>query len=139
MSLFYRMNKKNFVSTCFLIISICGYFTTISLLFLVIKEVDARCPNGYHKSPSGDCEKVTDTKGMPRCQNGYHRSPDGGCERVSNKDVHSSSDKTSKNDYDSDNNYFDFENTKNNEKNSDKSNDPLNQIFGNNNEDLTKQ
>lgn len=70
-----------------IIISLCGYFTTSSLSIpLVLQEVDARCPNGYHKSSSGDCEKVTDTKGMPRCPNSYHRSPDGDCERVSNKD-----------------------------------------------------
>ena len=42
----------------------------------------SRCPNGYHRSPSGDCEIVTDTRGMPRCPNGYHRSPDGDCEYV---------------------------------------------------------
>ena len=44
---------------------------------------EARCPNGYHKSPSGDCEKVVLHVGkLPRCPNGYHRSPDGDCERV---------------------------------------------------------
>ena len=43
-----------------------------------------RCPNGTHKSPSGDCERVTDNKGKPRCPDGFHRSPDGDCERVSN-------------------------------------------------------
>src|SRR5215207_2045261 len=148
MPLFYRMNKKYIVSTCFLIISLCGYFTIISLSFLVIpQEVDARCPNGYHKSPSGDCEKVTDTKGMPRCENGYHRSPDGDCERVSSsavdyvdtEDKGKSSRETDEDKDDlfnnDDNKYFDFTNKKNNnEKNSDeKSNDPLNQIFGNNN------
>ena len=42
----------------------------------------SRCQNGYHRSPSGDCERVTDTRGMPRCHNGYHRSPSGICERV---------------------------------------------------------
>lgn len=41
-----------------------------------------RCPDGTHKSPSGDCERVTDNKGKPRCPDGYHRSPDGDCERV---------------------------------------------------------
>lgn len=46
-------------------------------------SVDARCPIGTHKSPSGDCEKVTHSGGLPRCPNGYHRSPDGDCERVS--------------------------------------------------------
>ncbi len=51
-------------------------------LDVVPQSADARCPNGTHKSPSGDCEKVTDNKGKPRCPNGYHRSPDGDCERV---------------------------------------------------------
>lgn len=111
----------------------------MSLSFpLILQEVDARCPNGYHKSPSGDCERVIDTKGMPRCPNGYHRSPDGDCERVSNKDGNSR-DKIPENDYysnnnNNNNNYFDFTDTKNN-KNSDKSNNPLSQIFGNYNED----
>jgi hypothetical protein len=48
----------------------------------VVSHVDARCPAGSHKSPSGDCEKVTDNKGKSRCPNGYHRSPGGICERV---------------------------------------------------------
>ena len=47
------------------------------------QSLDARCPNGSHKSPSGDCEKVTHSGWLPRCPNGYHRSPDGDCERVS--------------------------------------------------------
>lgn len=46
---------------------------------------DARCPDGTHKSPSGDCEKVTHSGGLPRCPNGFHRSPDGDCERVSSE------------------------------------------------------
>lgn len=46
-------------------------------------SADARCPNGSHKSPSGDCEKVTHNGGLPRCPDGFHRSPDGDCERVS--------------------------------------------------------
>src|ERR671913_721844 len=113
------MTKKYFVIVCFLIIiSLCGYFTLMSLSIppLVLQEVDARCPNGYHKSPSGDCEKVTDTKGMTRCPNGYHRSPDGDCERVSKSSGSSNRDKTPEKDDDSnsDNNkYFDFTNTKN--------------------------
>ncbi len=37
------------------------------------------CPEGYHRSPSGDCERVTDT---PRCPEGYHRSPSGDCEYI---------------------------------------------------------
>jgi micrococcal nuclease len=47
-------------------------------------EASARCPNGYHKDESGECEKVVDNKGKPRCKNGYHRSPDGDCEKVNN-------------------------------------------------------
>lgn len=42
----------------------------------------SRCPDGFHRSPSGDCEKVTNTKNLPRCDNGYHRSPSGHCEKV---------------------------------------------------------
>ena len=41
-----------------------------------------RCPDGSHRSPSGDCERVTDTSGMERCPDGSHRSPSGDCERV---------------------------------------------------------
>ena len=33
-------------------------------------------------SPSGECEKVTHTDGLPRCPNGYHSSPSGDCEEV---------------------------------------------------------
>jgi hypothetical protein len=69
-----------------LIVCILAYSSLASFPFF-IEESDARCKNGYHKSPSGDCEKVTDTKGMPRCPDGFHRSPDGDCESVSgNKD-----------------------------------------------------
>ena len=50
-------------------------------------SVDARCPNGYHMSPSGDCEKVTNGGGLPRCPDGFHRSPDGDCERVSSGSI----------------------------------------------------
>src|SRR4051812_40762354 len=35
-----------------------------------------------HKSPSGDCDKLTQSKGKPKCPNGYHRSPDGDCEKI---------------------------------------------------------
>jgi hypothetical protein len=47
------------------------------------QQASARCPNGYHKDQSGECEKVVNNKGKPRCPNGYHRSPDGDCEKVS--------------------------------------------------------
>ena len=35
----------------------------------------SKCPNGQHKSPSGDCEKYMPHKGLPRCPNGTHRIP----------------------------------------------------------------
>ena len=82
MSLFDRRKNCLIISCLLIIVNLYG-FTTISLLFPILQEVDGRCPNGYHKSPSGDCEKVTDTKGMPKCPDGYHRSPDGDCEKVS--------------------------------------------------------
>ena len=128
--------------------SLFGYFTMSLSFLLPIQEVSARCPNVFHKSPSGDCEKVTDTKGMPRCENGYHRSPDGDCERVSSSAVdyvdsedNDKSSRETEDDKDDDSNnynkYFDFTNIKNNNKKNsdDKSSDPLNQIFGNNNDD----
>src|SRR6476619_8499764 len=60
-------------------------------------SVLARCPNGTHKSPSGDCEKFVPHKGLPRCPNGSHRTPDGShCEKV--KDKKSSSSSKDKND-----------------------------------------
>ena len=34
-------------------------------------------------SPTGDCEQVTHSGGLPRCPDGYHRSPSGDCEQVS--------------------------------------------------------
>ena len=43
----------------------------------------ARCPNGTHKTPSGDCETVVPHEGLPRFTNGFHRSPSGDCEQVS--------------------------------------------------------
>ncbi len=46
------------------------------------QHADSRCPDGTHKSPSGDCEKVTENKGKPKCPDGYHRSPVGDCEKV---------------------------------------------------------
>jgi hypothetical protein len=61
--------------SCFLLIS--GIITTES------HQAYARCPNGSHKSPSGDCESVVKsaTK-LPRCPDGFHRSPSGDCESI---------------------------------------------------------
>ena len=33
-----------------------------------LQRADSRCSNGTHKSPSGDCEKVTQDKGKPGVQ-----------------------------------------------------------------------
>jgi hypothetical protein len=54
----------------------------LSVLPTSIKIASARCPNGTHRSPSGDCEQVVPHSGLPRCQNGFHRSPNGTCEQV---------------------------------------------------------
>jgi hypothetical protein len=66
----------------FLLIFCILVYSSLTSFPFFIEDSDARCKNGYHKSPSGDCEKVTDTKGMPRCPDGFHRSPDGDCESV---------------------------------------------------------
>lgn len=103
---------KNIAIFSIILITIIGYFTIFS--YLPVPEIFARCPDGYHKSPSGDCEKVINTKGMPRCPDGYNRSPDGDCEKVSNVD-------RVKND------------------NSDENiNNPFKQIFGNNDNGTVK-
>jgi endonuclease YncB( thermonuclease family) len=131
------MNKEKIVITCISIIGLFGYFI-MSLTFLPIQEVDGRCPNGYHKSPSGDCEEVTDTKGMPRCPNGYHRSPDGDCEKVSKVSSERSVD-IDDDDDDSDDN-IDFTKTNKEKSKFDEDNSPLNQIFNsNNNEQSNKE
>jgi endonuclease YncB( thermonuclease family) len=66
---------------------LCALFLSIVPALLFPMSADARCPNGSHMSPSGDCEKVTHSGGLPRC-------PDGDCERVSsaNSDNDRSSD-----------------------------------------------
>jgi hypothetical protein len=65
-------------------ISLSLLISIVIIFFAHVPMAEARCPSGYHKSPSGDCEKVVPHVGkLPRCPNGYHRSPDGDCERVS--------------------------------------------------------
>lgn len=108
----------------------------MSLSFFPIQEVEGRCPNGYHKSPSGKCEKVTDTKGMPRCPDVYHRSPDGDCEKVGKI----SSEKSADTDDDNDgNDNIDFTKTKKEKNKVNEDNSPLNQIFKNNNKKTNKE
>lgn len=72
------MTLKISLTVCFGIVLL-----SLSPVIIYSSSADARCPNGYHKSPSGDCEKVTHSGGLPRCPDGFHRSPDGDCERVS--------------------------------------------------------
>jgi len=61
----------------------------------------SRCPDGYHRSPSGDCENVSDLPDdLPRCPDGYHRSPSGDCESVQGGS--SASESSSNNDDDDD-------------------------------------
>ena len=66
------------LSVCFGVILL-----SLSPVIMHSSSAEARCPDGYHKSPTGDCEKVTHSGGLPRCPDGFHRSPDGDCERVS--------------------------------------------------------
>jgi endonuclease YncB( thermonuclease family) len=82
------------VPSSLIIILICTSIVLFSLDFITSHspEVGARCPNGYHSSPIGDCEKVTHTSGLPRCPDDYHRSPDGDCERVSSGGTSSTND-----------------------------------------------
>jgi hypothetical protein len=76
------------------------FFAIIILVFSIIIPTPitlARCPNGTHKSPSGDCEAVVSHTGLPRCPNSFHRSPGGICEQVgssSESDTSSSSDQS---------------------------------------------
>src|ERR1044072_6578145 len=74
--------------TIYIIISF--WFTSLTIILITVpyvflsQQADARCSNGYHKSPSGDCEQVVPHKGkLPRCPNGF-QSPDGDCEWVAN-------------------------------------------------------
>jgi hypothetical protein len=41
------------------------------------------CPNGFSRSPNGNCEPDLDLSGLTRCPNGYQRSPLGICESTS--------------------------------------------------------
>ncbi|MGH9984032.1 MAG: thermonuclease family protein [Nitrososphaeraceae archaeon] len=66
-----------------IVLGFCMVLVSMVPTILHMPSVDARCPDGTHKSPSGDCEKVTHSGGLPRCPDGFHRSPDGDCERVS--------------------------------------------------------
>ncbi|MGH9982631.1 MAG: hypothetical protein ACRD8W_01595 [Nitrososphaeraceae archaeon] len=72
-------------SSITIIVCISAVLLSVLLInsFSFSSVAEARCPNGYHKSPSGDCEKITHGGGLPRCPGGYHKNPDGDCEQVS--------------------------------------------------------
>src|SRR5690349_23030965 len=76
-------NQKQIVSEVILVTSILLFS---SLVAIENHQAFARCPNGTHKSPSGDCEAVVPHTGLPRCPNGFHRSPGGNCEQVGASD-----------------------------------------------------
>jgi len=103
------MNKENIVISCLSILCLFGCFI-ISFYLLPIQEVDGRCPNGYHKSFSGDCEKVSKVSN--------ERSVDN-----NNKD----------NDEDDDDNNIDSTKTKKEQNKIGEDNSPLNNIFKSNN------
>ena len=75
-------NATNFILIILVVTSLVSFMPTTC----IFKIAEARCPNSYHKSPSGDCEKFIPHTGLSSCPNGYHRSPDGNCEQVTNND-----------------------------------------------------
>jgi hypothetical protein len=101
----------------------------------VSSDNNSRCPDGFHRSPSGDCERVTDTSGMERCPDGFHRSPDGDCERVTDNNDNNddnnndNEDNGSNNDNnDDDNNNDNEDNGSNNDNNDDNNNDSMDDV-----------
>ena len=93
----------NLCTACLIVVCISNLLFSVLTTPLYPSSVDARCPNGTHKSPSGDCEKVTHSGGLPRCPNGFHRSPDGDCKRLSSEN-RGNSGSDSADDEDDDNN-----------------------------------
>jgi hypothetical protein len=88
------MSRRNTISfgirVSIVTVSILLFFSISSLPITQPHHAFARCPNGTHKSPSGDCEAVVPHTGLPRCPNGFHRSPSGNCEEVSSSSSPSS-------------------------------------------------
>jgi hypothetical protein len=88
----YRLTVSHrLVSILSIIIVSCLLLLTMSAVTPDKNQAFARCPNGTHKSPSGDCETVIPHAGFPRCPNGFHRSPSGICEQVGSSSSSSSS------------------------------------------------
>jgi len=81
----------------------------------VSSDNNSRCPDGSHRSPSGDCERVTDTSGMERCPDGSHRSPDGDCERVNDNNDNNDNNNNDNDDSGSNNDNNDNNNNDNND------------------------
>jgi len=59
------------------------YFVLLSSA-LAQHQAFARCPNGTHIAPNGNCEPVTSNGGLPRCPDEFHISPSGICEPFNN-------------------------------------------------------
>lgn len=85
----FNFNAMHTLTASHKLVSIISIILVSCLLFLSMSTIApdknqafARCPNGTHKSPSGDCETVVSHTGLPRCPNGFHRSPSGICEQV---------------------------------------------------------
>jgi hypothetical protein len=78
----YRQNKLLFFSLVSISIAVVILSFSSNSIVLESHQAFARCPNGFHKSPNGNCEAVSSHQGLPRCPNGYHRSPNGSCEAV---------------------------------------------------------
>jgi hypothetical protein len=77
-------------------LSILVIFSVSSTRIIEYHQAFARCPNGTHKSPSGDCEPVVPHTGLPRCPNGFHRSPSGDCEQFRSSSSPSETDVSSR-------------------------------------------
>lgn len=64
-----------------------GLMFVLATLQNYSQEILARCPNGYHRSPSGHCEKVGGSNGSSKkCPSGYHKDENTGkCMKVSDE------------------------------------------------------
>lgn len=117
----------NLCTACLIVVCISNLLFSVLTTPLYPSSVDARCPNGTHKSPSGDCEKVTHSGGLPRCPNGSHRSPDGDCERVSSGSSGNGGSDSDNNEDDDNNNERTLE--ERNDDNDENPNDNKNPVF----------
>lgn len=80
--------NQNSLKKCKIAALLClGLMFVLATLQNYSQEILARCPNGYHKSPSGDCEKVGGSNGSSKkCPSGYHKDENTGkCMKVSDE------------------------------------------------------